>query len=85
MEWLKYLPLNIILGFVPMLLIKIGNDLKSKDTNTTGADDAFGNVLIALAPAVVALESGNDTAIKKALKAAYITLGNYLGYAPPAS
>lgn len=76
---LKQLSPKLLLGLLPMILIKVGNWFKNKDANTTGADDAFGNVLIALAPAVDALDDGNETAFKKALNAVYITLGNYLG------
>lgn len=86
MDFLKYLPTSMILGLFPMLLIKLGVSFKNKDDNETGTDDAFGNVLIAMAPAVEAVAiPGNEKAFKKALRAVYITLGNYLGYPPPTS
>lgn len=69
---------KILLGLLPMILVKVGNWFKNKDANDEGADDAFGNVLIALAPAVAALDEGNETAFKKALRVVYATLGNYL-------
>lgn len=76
---LRTLTPKMLLGLLPMILIKIGNYFKGKDKNETGADDAFGNVLIALAPAVDAIDDGNETAVKKALNVVYTTLGNYLG------
>lgn len=76
---LKQLSPKLLLGLLPMILVKVGNWFKGKDANDTGADDAFGNVLIALAPAVDALDDGNETAFKKALNVVYATLGNYLG------
>lgn len=76
---LKTLSPKMLLALLPMILIKVGNYFKNKDANSTGSDDAFGNVLIALAPAVDAMEDNNETAFKKALNAVYITLGNYLG------
>lgn len=75
---LKTLSPKMLLALLPMILIKVGNWFKGKDANTTGADDAFGNVLIALAPAIEAMEDNNETAFKKALKVVYETLGNYL-------
>jgi hypothetical protein len=80
MEWiLKSLSPKMLIGLLPMLLIKIGNYFKNKDVNLVGADDAFGNVLISLAPAVDALDDGNETAFRKGLEITYKTLGNYLG------
>jgi len=68
----------MILMFLPMLLIKLGNWFKNKDADAVGSDDAFGNVLIAAAPAVEAFESGNENAKRKALKAIRDTIDNYL-------
>jgi hypothetical protein len=76
---LKSFSPKLLLGLAPMLLIKVGNWMKGKDENSSGADDAFGNVLIALAPAIDAFEDNNQTALKKALEVVYKTLGNYLG------
>lgn len=82
---LKNISPNMLLMLLPMLLVKAGTWLKNKDANSTGADDAFGNVLIAMAPAVeaVATTPQSENALKKALRGVYITLGNYLGYPPP--
>ncbi len=76
---LKTLSPKMLLGLLPIILIKIGNYFKNRDDNTTGSDDAFGNVLIALAPAVDALDDGNETAFRKGLEVVYRTLKNYLG------
>lgn len=79
MDWIiKNLPISTLVSFMPFLLMKAGNAFKNKDDNTTGTDDAFGNVLIALAPALEAFNSGNNSAFRKALEVAHKTLGNYL-------
>lgn len=78
MEWLKFIPTSMLYGVVAMLLVKLGNVVKGKDANDTGSDDAFGNVLIAMAPAVAALEDNNENAKRKALKATRDTIDNYL-------
>lgn len=82
MEWIKFLPVSMLYSVIAMLLIKLGNALKNKDANNTGTDDAFGNVLIAMAPAVAAIEANNDTALRKALLTIYTTIGNYLKIEP---
>ena len=82
MEWLKFLPVSMLYSVIAMLLLKLGNVLRNKDSNTTGSDDAFGNVLIAMAPAVAALEVNNETALRKALLTVYTTIGNYLKIEP---
>ena len=76
---LKSLSPKLLLGLLPMVLVKVGNYFKGRDVNETGSDDAFGNVLIALAPAVDALDDGNDTAFRKGLEIVHSTLGRYLG------
>ena len=68
----------MILLFLPMMLLTLGNYFKNKDKNDTGTDDAAGNLLIALAPALSALETGSDSAFRKALAAARDTINNYL-------
>jgi len=83
MEFLKFLPTSMLYSVIAMLLIKLGNHLKGKDSNSTGADDAFGNVCHSLAPAVEALESNNESALRKALLTVYTTIGNYLKISPP--
>ncbi|HRJ90080.1 MAG TPA: hypothetical protein PLX39_15490 [Pyrinomonadaceae bacterium] len=75
---MDFLSPKTLLMFLPAILIKTGNWLRNKDANTTGPDDAFGNVLIAFAPAVSAFETGNENAFKKSLKAVHETLGRYL-------
>lgn len=68
----------LILSFLPMVLIKLGNYFKNKDDNTVGSDDAFGNVLIALAPAIAAIEGNDARALRKALVIVRDTIDNYL-------
>ena len=80
---LKSLSPQLLLMLLPMLLLRAGAFFKNRDTNQSGSDDAFGNVLTALAPAVAAFEQNNDTAVKKYLRVVYETLGNYLNTHPP--
>lgn len=76
--WLKTLSPKLILGLLPMLLIKAGNFFKNKDANATGPDDAFGNILLAAAPAMQAADDGDDKALRKALKIVRDTIDGYL-------
>lgn len=79
MEWLlKNLPLSMVLPIVSVMLIRIGNSLKNSDDNETGNDDAAGNVLFALAPAIIAFESKNDSVVRKTLTTVRNTINNYL-------
>lgn len=71
--------MNYLLMFLPMALIQLGNFLKNKDANASGSDDAFGNVLIAIAPAIDGFAHGSESAVKKALRAAKVAIDNYLG------
>lgn len=71
--------MNYLLIAVPMMLVSLGNYMKNRDSNAVGSDDAFGNVLIAVAPAVDAFAHGNESALKKALRAVRTTINNYLG------
>lgn len=82
---LKSLSPQLLLMFLPMLLIKLGNWFKGKDADNVGSDDAFGNVLIAAAPAVEAFESGSENAKRKALTAVRDTINNYLNATPSPS
>jgi len=76
---LKTLSPKILLSLLPMILLKVGSWFKNKDANAVGSDDAFGNVLIAMAPVVQALDDGNEISVKKGLKAVRDTINNYLG------
>lgn len=83
MEWIiKALPVSALYSVIAMLLIKLGTSLKNKDADTKGADDVAGDVCIALAPAIAALEGNNDKALKKSLKVARDTIDNYLKSSP---
>ena len=84
MEWIfNILKGPALYGFISLGLTKLGTFLKNKDANTTGSDDAAGDICIALAPAVAALEGNNDKALRKALTVARDTIDNYLHSAPP--
>jgi hypothetical protein len=67
---------------LPLILPGAGAYLKSRDSNTTGADDAFGNVLIAAAPAVEGLQDGDESKVRKALIAIRDGIDNYLKLTP---
>lgn len=75
----KFLTPSALLALLPMFLVSVGQSIKDKDDNSTGSDDALGNVIIAFAPALSAFGSKDETKLKQALQAAYATLGNYLG------
>ena len=83
MEWIiKALPVSALYGVISLLVTKLGISLKNKDANASGADDAAGDILIALAPAVAALEGNNDKALRKALTVVRSTIDNYLKSSP---
>ena len=81
-EILKLFSPSMLLGLLPIICIKIGNYFKNKDDNATGVDDAAGNLLIALAPALDALDNGNESAFKKALRIVRDTIDSYLKTSP---
>ncbi len=47
MNIFKFLSPAALLALLPLFLENIGQSIKNKDDNSTGSDDAFGNVLIA--------------------------------------
>ena len=71
--------MKYLLMMLPMMLIQLGGYLKNKDKDNVGTDDAFANVLIAVAPAIDAYANSNENALKKALRAVRTTIDNYLG------
>jgi len=77
-EFFLKMPIGLLQTLLPLLMIRLGNDLKNLDSDSRGMDDAGGDFLIAAAPAVTALFSGQESAFKKACEAIYTTLGNYL-------
>lgn len=81
---LKALPVSALYGVIAMLLIKLGNGLKNKDADSAGADDLAGNVCLALAPAIAALEGSRDPAERKALRVARDAIDGYLKQTAPA-
>jgi hypothetical protein len=76
---LKHIPMAVWLSFAPILMQKLGDWFKSKDTNNTGGDDAFGNVVIAAIPAVAAIGQKDESKTKVALRAVRDTITKYLG------
>jgi len=75
---IKLIGPKALLALLPMILLQIGTMLKGKDDNTTGPDDAAGNICIAAAPAVEAFASSNDKALRKSLVAIRDTIDGYL-------
>lgn len=79
MDWLKIFGGPQALAFlIPGICLQIGMSLKNKDDNSTGYDDAGGNVLIAIGPVIPALLSGNASMVKKTLTAVRDTIDGYL-------
>lgn len=56
-------------SILPMILTAVGTFLRGKDADSKGADDAVGSILIAAAPAVQALQDGNESGVRKAVRA----------------
>jgi hypothetical protein len=77
-QLLKSLGPKALIGLLPMILTSIGNDLKNKDADSKGKDDAAGNILIAAAPAIEAYEADSGNALRKALKALVVAINKYL-------
>ena len=61
--------MNYLTLILPTALLAAGTALQRRDKDSKGADDAFGRVLIQIAPGVTAALDGNDRALLKALKA----------------
>lgn len=63
--------MNIAVALLPVGLTTAGGILTGKDTNNTGADDAVGQICIALAPVIPDLLGGgnaNENATLKAMR-----------------
>ncbi len=71
--------LPALMPFAPMILVALGSKLKSKDADAIGADDAFGDILIALAPAVSSIGDRDESKVKQALRVARDAINSYLG------
>lgn len=76
---IKLLSPSILTLVLPSILLKAGNYFKNKDSNNSGADDVTGNMLIALAPVMMALDDKNETAFKKGVRVVRDTINGYLG------
>jgi len=81
---LKFLPVEQLFGIAASLMVIIGNWLKDKDPDASGTDDAVGNVLIAMAPAIAAIQHDNQNALHKALRVVQLTIKGYLEGSTPA-
>jgi hypothetical protein len=82
LEMLKHMPVKALYGVVAMLLLRVGNTLKGKDPDNTGSDDVAGDICIAFAPAIQALEDDDDGALRKALKCVRNAIDAYLNTHP---
>jgi hypothetical protein len=65
-------------NLLPLILPSAAAYLKSRDSNNTGADDAVGNILIAVGPAIEAMTTGDDSKVRKALVAIRTIIDGYL-------
>lgn len=69
---------------IQLALTYVAKEIRKKDDNTTGADDALANVIDASVPVVAAVEdwqaTGDVKLLRKALVTVWIILGGYLGY-----
>jgi hypothetical protein len=70
-------------SILPMALMAGAVYLKGRDANDTGPDDAFGNVMMGIAPAVESYKDGNESATRKSLKAARDSIDAYLATPVP--
>ena len=71
----QFLPL-----FLPQILAELGQKLRNKDADDTGADDAFGRIVQAASGPLVSFVSGGGVdgiASDKAMKAIYDTSRAY--------
>lgn len=69
-------------SLLPMVLPMAGAYLKFRDTNSTGADDTFGDLMIVATPAIAGLQSGDESKVRKALKAIRDICDAYLAQSP---
>jgi len=69
-----------ILSLLPIGLSTLAAQLRRRDANDTGADDAFAQIAADLAPLAPDLISGrpNDNAADRTMLAIYRTAGAYL-------
>ncbi len=71
---------SIFLTILPTSLLMAGAVLTSKDANSEGADDAVGQICIAMAPVIPDLVAGgtaNKNAVLKAMRAIEATAHAY--------
>ena len=80
-NFLKLIPTSLILMFVSSFITQKAIDLKAKDTNDFGRDDAAGNFLLSLSPAILAVDGTNENSFRKIVQVVYTAAGNYLNAA----
>ncbi len=71
--------MNYLFMMLSLSLVQLGNTLKNKDADTKGADDSFGNILLALAPAATAFQDNDENALKKSLRIMRDIINGFLG------
>lgn len=72
--------MDFLMLLLPASVITLAGKLKNKDANNTGADDAFADILMGLAPVLPDLIKGSagDNAADKAMLATYKASQAYL-------
>lgn len=77
--------MNYLVSLLPVILPLAGSFLKGRDTNTTGGDDVFGDILIATSPVVSDLISSKDNPgkVRKAVVAIRSICDSYLALNTP--
>ncbi len=83
MDFFKNFGLQGLILLVPGILQQLGNSFKNKDDNTTGNDDALGNVFIGIGQAIPGALTGNEKLIVKALTGIRDTINSYLDSRQP--
>jgi hypothetical protein len=69
---------RIYFAIMPLIMLSVGSYLKARDSNTTGADDVVGTLLLTASPAIDGLQAGDDSMVRKALKATRDVIDGYL-------
>jgi hypothetical protein len=70
--------LKNLLPYLPLLLPIAGIQLKARDKGKDGADDAFGDIAIAVGTGLTGVEDESETKIDRSMLAVYNTSRNYL-------
>lgn len=65
-------------SLLPFILPMCGSYLKGRDSNTTGADDAVGTIMIAITPALEGISAGDESGVRKVMLAVRNVCDSYL-------